>query len=201
MRGGKENKFSAFVFKNRGALLAIPAVALVVFGRPSALSIALGVPLAIAGELIRCWAVGYSGVTTRHDAVIAPQLVTGGPYARVRNPLYLGNFVTAAGFAIAFTGANSSFTRLALVFGSLAFVVAVYAVIVPHEERFLRSQFGDAFVRYCARVPRIVPQRRALPDGTGSWHADVLAKAERTTFVIFAAMLVILALRALQTKL
>jgi protein-S-isoprenylcysteine O-methyltransferase Ste14 len=201
MPGGRDNKFSAFVFKNRGALLAIPAVALVVFGRPSASSIALGVPLAIAGELIRCWAVGYSGVTTRHDAVIAPQLVTGGPYARVRNPLYLGNFVTAAGFAIAFTGASAPFARLALLLGSLAFMIGIYSVIVPHEERFLRLRFGEAFVRYCERVPRIVPRRRALPDGTGSWHADVLAKAERTTFVIFAAMLAILALRALQTKL
>jgi protein-S-isoprenylcysteine O-methyltransferase Ste14 len=196
---GSNKKLSAFVFKNRGALLAIPAVALVVFGRPSALSIAFGVPLAIAGELIRCWAVGYSGLTTRHDAVIAPRLVTGGPYARVRNPLYLGNFVTAGGFAIAFTGANSPFARLALVFGSLAFMVAVYSIIVPHEERFLRAQFGDAFVRYCERVPRIVPRRRALPNATESWHADVLAKAERTTFAIFAAMLAVLALRAFHT--
>src|SRR5580698_79631 len=108
----------AFVFKNRGALLAVPAVALASFGTPSALSVTLGLPLAIAGELVRCWAVGYSGATTRGDEVSAPQLVTAGPYSYVRNPLYAGNFLTAAGFAIAFTGRNSSLARWALVGGS-----------------------------------------------------------------------------------
>lgn len=201
MPGGNPNKLAAFVFKNRGALLAMPAVALVVFGRPGSLGIALGMPLAIAGELIRCWAVGYSGVTTRHDAVIAPQLVTAGPYGYVRNPLYIGNLVTATGFAIAFTGANGAFVRCALVFGSLAIMIAVYAVIVPHEERFLRTKFGEAFHRYCERVPRVVPQLRPLPNGTGRWHADVLVKAERTTFAMFGVMLAVLAVRAFQTKL
>ena len=42
-------------------------------------------PIAIAGELLRCWAVGYSGVTTRDDAVGAPELVTAGPYAYWRH--------------------------------------------------------------------------------------------------------------------
>ncbi|HEY1428225.1 MAG TPA: hypothetical protein VGF18_01535, partial [Candidatus Tumulicola sp.] len=69
----------ALVFKNRGALLALPAVALALAGKPSKCSARLGVPIALAGELVRCWAVGYSGVTTRGDAVEAPELVTGGP--------------------------------------------------------------------------------------------------------------------------
>src|SRR5271155_962869 len=110
-------ELQAMVFKNRGALLAIPAALLAALGKPSAFSVALGVPLALAGELIRCWAVGYSGVTTRGDAVEAPKLVSAGPYAYVRNPLYVGNFLTAAGFAVAFTGRNSSAQRAALVAG------------------------------------------------------------------------------------
>jgi protein-S-isoprenylcysteine O-methyltransferase Ste14 len=189
----------AFVFKNRGLLLALPAAALVAFGKPSVLSILLGVPLAVAGELLRCWAVGYSGVTTRHDVVIAPKLVTAGPYAYVRNPLYLGNFITAAGFAVAFTGNNAVPARNALVFGSLAAMFAVYAAIVPHEEAFLRKQFGEAFDRYCERVPRVVPQLEPLPDGKGVWQGSVVATAERHTFTIFGAMLALLALRAFKS--
>lgn len=189
----------AFVFKNRGLLLSLPAAILAICGRPSARSIATGVPLAVAGELLRCWAVGYAGVTTRNDAVTAPKLVTAGPYAYVRNPLYLGNFITAAGFAIAFTGKNSKAARRALVLGSLAAMAAVYAAIVPHEEAFLQAQFGEAFERYCERVPRIIPKLEPLPEGDApgaGWDSDVLIAAESKTFATFAAMLAALVLRA-----
>lgn len=185
-----------FVFKNRGLLLALPAAALAIFGRPSAASIVLGLPLAVAGELIRCWAVGYSGATTRNDAVTAPELVTSGPYGYVRNPLYIGNFVTAAGFAIAFTGNNSGAARWALVGGSLAAMAAVYTIIVPHEEAFLRSKFGAAFERYCERVPRLIPQRPSTSSGQGTWDAGTLIQAESKTFALFGAMLAALALKA-----
>jgi protein-S-isoprenylcysteine O-methyltransferase Ste14 len=186
----------AFVFKNRGLLLSLPAALLALRGRPSPSSIALGLPLAFGGELIRCWAVGYSGVTTRHDEVTAPKLVTGGPYAFVRNPLYLGNFLTAAGFAIAFTGKNSPASRWALVGGSLAAMIAIYATIVPHEEDFLRSRFGDAFERYCTLVPRLMPRIVPLADGEGEWQPEAVLSAESKTIATFGAMLAALVVRA-----
>jgi protein-S-isoprenylcysteine O-methyltransferase Ste14 len=190
----------AFVFKNRGLLLGLPALALVARGKPSPGSIALGLPIAIAGELIRCWAVGYSGETTRNDVVTAPKLVTAGPYAHARNPLYIGNFVTAAGFAIAFTGRNCPFMKTLLVGGSLAAMGAVYAAIVPHEEAFLRSQFGDEFERYCNRVPRVIPQLEPIDDPQGQWSAGVVRTAESKTFVTFGAMLLALWLKARKTS-
>jgi protein-S-isoprenylcysteine O-methyltransferase Ste14 len=198
MMDSSSESFEAFVFKNRGALLAVPAVALAALGKPSALGITVGLPIAIAGELLRCWAVGYSGVTTRGNAVEAPNLVTAGPYAYVRNPLYVGNFITAAGFAIAFTGKNSCLARLGLIAGALGSMAGVYATIVPHEERFLHEKFGEAFERYCERVPPVVPQLEPMPDGEGEWHADVIAKAEGNTFATFGAMLATLALKALR---
>lgn len=198
MADTNDESVAAFVFKNRGLLLALPAAALALRGRPTAFSVAAGLPLAIAGELLRCWAVGYSGTTTRNDVVTAPKLVTGGPYAYVRNPLYIGNFATAAGFAVAFTGGNSAVERSALVFGSLAAMAAVYAAIVPHEEGFLREQFGDDFQRYCERVPRVVPRWSRWPGGDGEWDPQVLVKAESNTFALFGAMLAVLAVKALQ---
>jgi protein-S-isoprenylcysteine O-methyltransferase Ste14 len=186
----------AFLFKNRGLLLSLPAGLLALFGRPSAQSVAAGLPLAFAGELLRCWAVGYSGATTRNDVVTAPKLVTAGPYAHVRNPLYLGNFITAAGFAIAFTGKNSSLARTALAGVSLGAMLALYAAIVEHEEEFLRGEFGEEFDRYCQRVPRVIPQLEPLPDGEGEWKADALLCAESKTFALFGAMLAALVVRA-----
>lgn len=197
MTDPRSDELQALVFKNRGALLTLPAALLATFGKPSAFSVTLGLPLAFAGELLRCWAVGYSGVTTRGERVEAPELVTGGPYAYVRNPLYVGNFITAAGFALAFTGRNRFVQRLALAGASLGIMYAVYATIVPHEEQFLRSQFGEAFERYCEQVPPIVPQAEPYPAARGTWKPEVIREAESKTFATFAAMLGLLALKSL----
>jgi protein-S-isoprenylcysteine O-methyltransferase Ste14 len=188
----------AFVFAHRGTLLAIPAVVLAFAGKPSAFSIAVGVPLAFVGEAIRCWAVGYSGTTTRGDAVTAPSLVSAGPYAYVRNPLYVGNAITALGFALAFTGKNGGVVGSALVLGSVAALVGVYAVIVPHEEKFLARTFGAAFDAYVAAVPRVVPLTAPAGPQIGAYDPAVIAKAETRTFVTFGAMLAVLALKALK---
>ena len=195
---GRDPGLEAFVFANRGTLLALPALALGAFGRPSAFSIAVGLPLAFLGEGIRCWAVGYSGVTTRGDTVTAPKLITAGPYAHVRNPLYFGNVVTGLGFAIAFTGKMPALSRLALAGGALATMLGVYAIIVPHEEAYLRETFGDAFDAYAARVPRTIPTLDTAAHVEGTYDPEVIAKAETRTFVTFGAMLTALALRALR---
>ena len=168
---------------------------LIIFGKPTALSALIGIPIALAGEFLRCWAVGYSGVTTRGDHVEAPALVSAGPYGYVRNPLYVGNFITALGFAIAFTGALPAAQRSILVLVALAIMVTVYAIIVPHEEGFLHNKFGLVFEQYCARVPRIIPKFPPFA-GNGTFRAEVIRDAETRTFVTFAVMLGALALKA-----
>jgi protein-S-isoprenylcysteine O-methyltransferase Ste14 len=185
-------------FQYRGTLLALPAVALGTFGRPSTGSIAFGVPVAFAGEALRCWAVGYSGVTTRSDRVTAPALTTAGPYAYTRNPLYIGNFITALGFTIAFTGGVSTPRRLALGAASLGTMLAVYAAIVPLEEGYLRATFGSDFDRYVANVPRVLPRGSAAEPQAGTYDASVIANAETRTFLTFGAMLVALGVKALR---
>ena len=188
----------ALVFKNRGALLVIPALILAIFGTPSAASILSGLPTAFVGEAIRCWAVGYSGTTTRADQVTAPQLVTAGPYAYVRNPLYIGNFLTALGFAIAFTGNNPETERWVLIGISLATMLAVYTTIVPHEENFLRATFGASFDEYASRVGRVFPRwpEPSAPQ-VGSWDRGVIVRAETRTFVTFGVMLGILGIKTI----
>jgi len=144
------------------------------------------------------WAVGYSGVTTRGDRVTAPALISAGPYAYVRNPLYVGNFITAAGFAIAFTGKNTPAMRSALIAASLASMAAIYAIIVPHEEAYLQATFGAEFERYVAEVPRVIPLVEPAGPQRGSYDPDVIPQAESRTFITFGAMLAVLALKALR---
>jgi protein-S-isoprenylcysteine O-methyltransferase Ste14 len=194
-----DESLQAAVFANRGILLALPAVALALFGKPSAKSIALGLPLAFAGEFIRCWGVGYSGETTREDHVVAKELVTAGPYAYVRNPLYLGNFLTAAGFAVAFTGNNAFVNRWLLRVAGLGIMAAVYNTIVPHEEAYLRETFGEAFDEYVERVPRYVPLTAAAEPQSGTFDPAVIGSAETRTFATFGAMLAVLAFKAPKT--
>jgi hypothetical protein len=106
--------------------------------------------------------------------------------------------VTAAGFAVAFTGANRPRARLGIAAASLGTMLAVYAVIVPYEERFLRDEFGDAYDDYAASVPRVFPALEPAANQTGSYDPSVIGKAESRTFVTLGAMLTVLALKALQ---
>ena len=177
-------------------MLALPAVALSIFGKPTAMSIACGLPVAFAGEFVRCWAVGYSGDSTRADRVKADHLVTAGPYAYVRNPLYLANLATAFGFALAFTGANSLGKRWLLRALGLGTMAWVYATIVPHEEEFLRAKFGDAYDAYTERVPRFVPLLAPAEPQEGTFDPGVIGRAEKNTFATFGAMLTALTLKA-----
>ncbi len=180
----------AFIFKNRGLLLVPVAAALVAFGSPSPASALAGILVALAGEALRVWAVGYSGTTTRADSVTAPLLVTAGPYSKIRNPLYVGNAVIALGFWIAFTGRLSVGASLLLLLWVAAIVVGVYAAIVPLEEAYLMRTFGPAYRRYQESVPRVLPLKKPLPprQQLGKWQAQVILRAEVITFAYFIVM-------------
>ncbi|MDQ6825085.1 MAG: isoprenylcysteine carboxylmethyltransferase family protein [Candidatus Eremiobacteraeota bacterium] len=184
------------VFKNRGLLLVPVAIVLLVFGRPSIESAVIGIGVAALGELIRIWAVGYSGVTTRANVVTAPDLVTAGPYSRLRNPLYAGNAIIALGFWIAFTGRVSLLQAAVMLACVLVLVVGVYGVIIPLEEEFLEKQFGAAYKRYREKVPRIVPSKPLnRSQQRGSWRPEVILRAEIITLSYFLLMVVAVLLK------
>ncbi|MDX1385417.1 MAG: isoprenylcysteine carboxylmethyltransferase family protein, partial [Thermoanaerobaculia bacterium] len=69
------------------------AVLLSVLGEPAELGSVTGAVLVVAGVSIRLWASGH----IRKNRSLA----TGGPYARVRHPLYLGNLMVTVGFCLA----------------------------------------------------------------------------------------------------
>ncbi|MGH7728529.1 MAG: methyltransferase family protein [Vulcanimicrobiaceae bacterium] len=189
--GGRRRREA--IFRRRGELLALPAIALVFAGQPTRASIACGLPLALAGEALRCWAVGYAGTTTRGSEVTAPQLVTAGPYAHLRNPLYLGNLITALGFSLAFCGGLPRARALVLGAAGIGTMLAVYSAIVPLEENYLRETFGAEFEAYVARVPRLLPRLRPAQPQVGRYHPSVIVRAESRTFLTFGAMVLALA--------
>ena len=102
------------------------------------------------GESIRIWAVGHSGTTTRAKSLKAAALATGGPYAVVRNPIYVGNFILGLGFV--------GLTRIGWVIAAYVVFFAIqYSLIVSIEEEFLEGKFGDEYRTYKKNVRRFIP--------------------------------------------
>ena len=77
----------------------------------------------------------------------ASELVTSGPFAFSRNPIYLADVVIYLGVMLLI----GSFWPL--VFAPLVWVIMRYGVIA-HEEVHLRAKFGASYNDYCARVRR-----------------------------------------------
>src|ERR1700691_5365187 len=107
----------------------------------------LSVPM---GALVRSWAESYLHSSIVHDAELhGEQLVADGPYRHVRNPLYLGNLFLA-------TGVGLLASRSGFLFISIGMWLFVYRLILREETTLLQSQ-GEAYRRYLAAVPRLLP--------------------------------------------
>jgi protein-S-isoprenylcysteine O-methyltransferase Ste14 len=78
------------------------------------------------------------------------KLITVGPYAYVRNPIYTGMFgmLIATGLAMQHW--------IALIVAIILFAVGT-VIRVRSEEKLLRSAFGKEFDDYAARVPAVLP--------------------------------------------
>jgi protein-S-isoprenylcysteine O-methyltransferase Ste14 len=147
-----------WVFPRR-LLIPLPAIALAliffrpkhIYGRYELLGLLFSGLLVAAGVGLRIWAGGCAGDHTRTDTIGAPQLATNGPYAYVRNPIYLGNLILGLGM-IGLMRDPRLLVLYALIFPFL------YVMIVPAEEQFLRERFGKDYERYCDAVPRMIPR-------------------------------------------
>lgn len=127
------------------------AVLFVLVSRPTWKTLATGVPIALAGTLIRAWASGH----LRKNA----ELAVSGPYSHTRNPLYFGSFLMAVGCALA---GGSLLVGLWLV----AFFLLVYLPVMQAEAAHMRSIFADAYPAWAANVPLFIPRLRPYRSGS-----------------------------------
>jgi protein-S-isoprenylcysteine O-methyltransferase Ste14 len=111
---------------------------------PTLDSLALGVPVSLAGLGLRAWAAGHLAKNQR--------LAQSGPYAYVRNPLYAGTLLVAGGLVIA-----AQRVELAVLTGAV--FLLVYLPVIEQEEQHLAKLFPD-FAIYASRVPLLVPSGR-----------------------------------------
>jgi protein-S-isoprenylcysteine O-methyltransferase Ste14 len=114
----------------------------------------------LAAQAWRVWAAGFVGRAARGARPVGETLVTAGPYAYVRNPMYLG---TALGL-LAFAGMSGLWYAVVVV---AAVAGVVYAGAVISEEAFLAGSFGEEYRLYRQAVPRLLPRLRAGSDAGG----------------------------------
>ncbi len=117
-------------------------VAYLILARPTPGGLLLGLPVALAGLLVRAWAAGHIIKDTR--------LTTSGPYAHTRNPLYFGSFLIAAGFAIA--------VHWSLLLVVIALFVFIYGPTIAQERTEISSRFPAEYASYEANVPVFAPR-------------------------------------------
>jgi protein-S-isoprenylcysteine O-methyltransferase Ste14 len=138
-------------------LLAIPAAALI-FVLTDRGPMWPGVAVALGGEGLQLWAAAH----LRKNV----QVVKSGPYAWLRNPMYVGRFLVGLGLTL---------------LTWRPFIVLPYVVLfwiyaqarVLGEERRLVVLFGEEYRDYCSKVRRWLPlpPREKLSDEKWSWSA------------------------------
>jgi len=168
---------------------------MVAFAEPGLWTFVAGCAVMAAGELTRFVGVAYAGPLTRVTGEVgAPELIVAGPFAYVRNPLYVGNMLLYVGVGIA---ANALAPWLVL--GAAAYFLFQYWAIVSLEEEFLGKKFGETYRSYQKAVPRFVP--RLLPYRTpqqATQRPDYASavRSERRSFQAIVLILVLIVLRA-----
>lgn len=156
----------------------ILVIAFALLSKPSSGSLAYGLPVGVLGLWIRAWAAGHLEKNVR--------LAETGPYAYVRNPLYIGTLLVAAGLVIA-----SRRWILAAIF-ALVFVF-VYLPVIELEEQHLRKLFPE-YDSYSGRVPALIPQFRRTGTGKFRWRLYV-RNEEYQALIGFLAGVLFLVLR------
>ena len=164
---------------------------MVIFAEPSIISMVIGFAFAISGELMRFWGVSWAGSETRTTGGVGgTYLVISGPFAFVRNPLYVGNILLYTGIGIM---SWSLFPYLQIV--ALLFFAVQYHFIVLEEEKFLKEKFGEAYKNYFKNVPRFIPRFTPYKDSTleqPSYNPNAGIKSERRTLQAFSLVSLII---------
>lgn len=175
------------IFRLRG-LIPLPVLfVIILWSRPAGASLLAGTIVVLAGELIRFWGAGYIK-KYRVSSVQADRLVTAGPYAHVRNPLYWGNFFIGLGFSVM----SNWFLSYVLFFGIYLYF---YGIIIPLEEKFLERTFGAEFERYKHAVPRLLPALKRYVHAEGDYDWRVALSGESNTILQLAVIGLLFALK------
>lgn len=189
-------RFGGWLFRKRTSLPVPIVLALLVIPPgendvATAWFLVAGLPIVTAGELIRLWGVHHIGAVSRTRSERLGPLIDSGPFAHVRNPLYIGNVLLWLGFAVS--------ARLPwLVPVVFALLAIEYHAIVRWEERLLETRIGPPYRDYMQRVPRWIPKAAgdSISGGEAAFSWTQTLFSERGTLIAIGAGYLLLALKA-----
>jgi isoprenylcysteine carboxyl methyltransferase (ICMT) family protein YpbQ len=176
------NAVMEFARRRRTMFATIIPLLMWVFSDPTPASLLMGLAFVAVGQAIRIWSAGH--IYKNQD------VATGGPYAYVRNPLYLGSFIISVGLAVM---TNRWWAYLVVAAQFLFF----YYLAILSEERYLSSTLGEPYLKYRETVPRFWPTkgRHPEPNGAFAWE-QVSYNKEYRSFVPIGLLCILFALRA-----
>jgi len=158
----------------------VGAILLVMFAKPNLIGMAIGVIIIFFGEAIRIWAAGH----LQKNEV----LTVTGPYAYVKNPLYIGTILITIGFCIF---ADNIYLLAA---ATLAFCFHYIPYKMRIEGDRLRRIFGSRYDDYDQKVPEYIPHWTPYSREKAAWQFKnfVENSEEGILLILFAGILLIL---------
>ncbi len=133
-----------------------------------------------AGALVAAGGIGVRALASGHVQKNR-ELTMSGPYAYVRNPLYLGSIIVGLGFVLA---ARDLWIAIALVF----FFGAVYVPVIRGEQNYLRDHFSE-YAEYTRRVPSLLPRTLLFRGLTQGFSRELYFRHREYNALIGAAAL------------
>jgi protein-S-isoprenylcysteine O-methyltransferase Ste14 len=112
--------------------------------------------LCIVAFALRAWGEARVGAAVYGQRASA-RLVTSGPFARMRHPLYVGTWLF-------FVSSTAPYLPVVVAVVLAVGFAAALRAIAMHEEQELEQTHGDDWRRYAAAVPRFLGVPRAVVD-------------------------------------
>ena len=115
----------------------------------------LTIIIILVGALIRLWATKHIGRRMPWVKKKGKILLKTGPYAIVRNPLYIGNIIIATGLSIL----SELIWIVPLI---IMYLFILYHLVARYEEKKLSERWGEEYSAYLSEVPRWIPNLKNL---------------------------------------
>jgi protein-S-isoprenylcysteine O-methyltransferase Ste14 len=155
----------------RKFIVYVLSLAVLSLARPTPVLFAVGLVLVIMGELMRIWGCGH--LQKNQDVIMS------GPFAYVKNPLYVGTFLIVVGFCL--QASNPAEPSRYILYLILPLFLAIFFLYYfPYKVRVegerLKKRFGEKFEEYDRNVPEFIPRLTPYGGSKVKWDMSLLSE-------------------------